>query len=119
MLGISITANAEKTIAPVLTINPLNPDGTPNNYPGAYQKSGVLTKITAGDRSVIISGRKYFYGLNTKVFTPQSQFSSIQSISRGTRVGVNFTTNNEENRFLYEVWVIPSSSTKFNFPSDL
>ncbi len=105
---------AEKSIAPIPITLSGEAGSNKADFLGNYKKTGVLTKIIAGERSVIISGKKYIYGINTKVHTQQSSFSSIQSINRGATIGFNFFQHGESDRFLSEVWVIPKSSSLIN-----
>jgi len=87
-------------------------------YPGNYQLAGIVRNVKGGEHSITISGTKYYYGINTRVRTPQSDFSSVQSLAIGTRVGVNFTTDEKNRRLLYEIWVL-SSDMVITAPSDL
>ncbi len=111
---ISTNVIAAEAIKPIPIDLPDKLGNNKTNFLGNYKKTGVLTKINLGERSVIISGKKYNYGLNTKVYTQQSNFSSIQLIKQGTTVGFNFHQNDKSGRFLSEIWVIPKSSSLIN-----
>jgi len=84
---------------------------TPNiSSLGKYQRVGVVRDINSNDSTITISGNKYYYGSNTKVHTAVSNFATVQSLSNGILVGVNFTTDDEGRRLLYEAWVIKANA---------
>jgi len=84
---------------------------TPNiSSLGKYQRVGVVRSINSNDSTITISGNKYYYGSNTKVHTSVSNFATVQSLSNGILVGVNFTTDDEGRRLLYEAWVIKANA---------
>jgi len=80
------------------------------DLPGDFRNVGILREKSAGDRAIMVSGKEYFYGVNTKVYSEQSKFSSIQSITSGTPIGFNFTVGPQGQRFIYEVWVLAKDS---------
>ena len=81
----------------------------PTYYPKNFQRTGVLRERNH-DRTLEISGLKYFYGINIKVNSTSSQFSSISNISLGTNLGFSFVADQHGQLFLTEVWIIPSSA---------
>ena len=80
-----------------------------NNTPALkpFKQIGVTREIDNNERSIMIQGLKYYYGINTKVKTTGSNFLPITSIKNGTRVGINYTTDKNGKRLLYEIEIIP------------
>lgn len=77
------------------------------NLPGNIQNIGILRSKNAVERSLMISGKKYLYGINTKVKSKQSKFLSVQSLAVGETLGFNFTPTSQGYPAIYEIWVLP------------
>jgi len=109
MMGAVFQAHAVDSKPSTSLLTPVEmPNKTKESkYPGEYQRSGRVSTQDGSERSIVISGKKYYYGINTKVHTPQSDFSSIQTLVKGTNVGINYTEDANGRRLLYEVWVLP------------
>jgi len=116
LLVLSQSAHAEMIFAPPPVYDPKKTTTTTLNS-AQFQRIGSISKKNAGERSLIISGQKYYYGINTKVHTSNSNFSSVQTLAIGTKVGVKYTEGNNNQRLLYEVWIIPANA-KIAAPSD-
>ena len=108
MMGSVFQAHAADSKSAPSLLTPVElPNLKKSNYPGEYQLAGRVGSQNGSERTIIISGQKYYYGVNTKVRTPQSDFSSIVALNKGTNVGINFTKDGDNRRLLYEVWVLP------------
>jgi len=82
----------------------------PAYYPSRFKQVGILGSKLAG-RNVIISGIRYYYGVNTKFYTPKSRFASINAFNPGSHLGFTFNTDKEGRSFLQEVWLLPRTMT--------
>jgi len=80
----------------------------PDYYPTFFKKVGVLRNKKAG-RLLTISGINYYYGINVKVHTLTSKFSTINALSTGSTLGFNYIQDEAGNNFLIEAWVLPDN----------
>ena len=117
MLVSSVHAEVENVFTPAPVFNPKKPNLPATTNVSKFQRIATVMKKNAGERSIIIGGQKYFYGINTKVHTSESAFSSIQALTEGLKVGVNYTVADNGQRLLYKVWVFPADA-KIASPSD-
>lgn len=82
----------------------------PDYYPKEFQRTGVMRGQLSG-RTMVISGLQYYYGVNTKVHSVNSQFVSINGITPDTPLGFSFVVDEQGRHLLTEAWIIPGSAT--------
>lgn len=78
-----------------------------------FQNTGIVRKVDLGERSIIISGNKHYYGVDIKVHTKDSGFSTVSALTQNTLIGFSAVRDANNRRILQEIWVIP----KINFNS--
>ena len=82
----------------------------PDYYPKEFQRTGVMRGQQSG-RTMVISGLQYYYGVNTKAHSVNSQFVSINGITPDTPLGFSFVVDEQGRHLLTEVWIIPGNAT--------
>ena len=82
----------------------------PSHWPSSFQSSGFARQIDGGSRTIIISGTRYYYGINTRVHTQRSNFASVSNINSGDELGFSYVQDSNKKRFLNEVWILPAGS---------
>ncbi len=78
-----------------------------------FMQVGVVKRLAGAENQIIISGKKYFYNLNTKFQSDQSKFLSVQLLKVDDKVGIDYILNKDKQRILTKVQVL---SVKLSFP---
>lgn len=82
----------------------------PKSWPRSFQETGFVGEANGRNRSVTIGGTRYYYGINTKVHTENSNFASTSNIKSGSELGFTYVEDAKKRRFLNEVWILPAGS---------
>jgi len=101
--------------------NGTEPQIKQNQPPGFFtpvQQVGILRELDGSTRTMIISGQKYYYGINIEVHRPAVESSTVSSLSLNTLIGFTYNKDAKDRRILNEIWVLPSLASK-PVPSDL
>lgn len=84
----------------------------PSYYPDTFQATGIITD-PKDNRSVIISGLRYYVTNNTRVHTTRSQTGSLYELGiLGTELGFSYVEDNQRRRFLVEAWTLPKGTVE-------
>ncbi|WP_148103031.1 hypothetical protein [Sulfuriflexus mobilis] len=86
----------------------------PSYYPDTFQATGIITD-PKDNRSVIISGLRYYVTNNTRVHTTRSQTGSLYELDKiGTELGFTYVEDNQRRRFLVEAWTLPKGTVELD-----
>lgn len=78
----------------------------PKYYPSKFQRKGVVSKVNAGARKVVIDGRQYSYKIDLQVHSPTQKYGSAYNLGIGQTLGFSYTEDKNRNRTVTEIWVI-------------
>ena len=109
VLAVSTPLYADRTASPSRAVE--GKSQLPDYYPDTFQRTGVVTG-SASNRSVIISGTRYYYDNNTRIHILSSPSGYIHNLSKGTEVGFSYTEDDKRRRFLIEAWTLPKGTVK-------
>ena len=76
----------------------------------AFKNVGVVRRVDGAERTIIISGNKYYYGIDIKVHRTGTNFSTVNSLTKETLIGFNDYRDEQGRRFLEEIWVLPRNA---------
>jgi len=111
LLGLSVfSAPPLSAIADEVQNRSLSQRTLPSSPSSAFQATGFAGKLNGANRSIIISGTRYYYGINTKVHTQSSNLASASAIKKGDELGFSYVEDTKRKRFLSEVWILPAGS---------
>lgn len=112
VLAVSMPLYADRTANPGRTTAEAKKEKRlPSYYPDTFQRTGVVSG-PGSSSSIIISGTRYYYGVNTKVHTLSTKSGFTHDLSKGTEVGFSYIEDNMHRRFLVEAWTLPQGTVK-------
>ncbi len=90
--------------------------GLPGYYPETFQWLGTINEIDAGNRAIVIRDAFFPLAKEVKVYTPRSQYATLQSLRPGMRVGCRLETDERGVKVVSAIWVLPSSKRGLMLP---
>jgi len=82
----------------------------PAYYPDHFDRWGVIDRLDLNTQEIIIDDVMMHFATGTKTHTLNTEFSMIQSLNKGMKVGVRFSSNNRG--LIEEIWVLPKSYSR-------
>ena len=86
----------------------------PNYYPANFRMWGVLDRLDIKTGEAVINDMKVTLSDNIHVYTLSSQFSSVQSLQTGMKVGFAMPARGNGTPIITEIWVLPDD---YHYPS--
>ena len=81
----------------------------PDYYPETFQWLGTVNELDLGERVIVVRDAFFPLAREVKVYTPRSQYATLQSLRPGMRVGCRFDTNEQGIKVISAIWVFPRS----------
>ncbi len=76
----------------------------PKYYPESFQRVGGIDEVSRG--LIVINDMEFSLGPYTKVYTPHTQFSTLNALKKGSLVGFA-VGEREAKKEITEIWVLP------------
>jgi len=84
--------------------------GLPDYYPEHFDRWGVIDRLDLNAQEIIIDDVMMHFAIGTKTHTLNTEFSMLQSLGKGMKVGVRFASRNRG--LIEEIWVLPQSYSR-------
>ena len=102
MKTLQLTLTALFIAVSVLAATTSRADSLPHYYPKTFDIIGTLDGVDTHSQALTIGDRSKRYDINLKVHTQNSQFSSLDVLRPGMKVGASLSGES-----ITEIWVLP------------
>jgi len=81
--------------------------GLPAYYPAHFTRTGIIDRVDLGQQVIVINDTLMHFSSQTRVHSLNTQFSLLNSLRKGMKVGLAFANNNRG--LIDEIWVLPKN----------
>ncbi len=80
----------------------------PGYYPEEFARTGMIDHIDIKNGKIVINDMTWKFLMNVKVHSLNTEFSSVQTLRNGMKVGFTMSSMNGTNQ-VAEIWVLPGN----------
>ena len=81
----------------------------PKHYPAQFDAEGFIHSTNLGKQEINLDGIKYSTNISTVAYDRNGKSTSLLSLSKGTKVGVEFIRHEKKMWEINKVWILPSN----------
>lgn len=89
----------------------------PDYYPKVISMSGTIDRIDIKRGEIVVNDMPWRLSMNAKVHSLITEFSSIQTLRRGMKVGFEMSSINGKIQ-VAEIWILPDDYTSNHGPTE-
>lgn len=82
---------------------PVTASEIPGYYHPDYSIQGTLARVSAREGIIVVNDRSLTLSQNLRVYTPSTQFGTVQLLRAGMRIGTDLDQSNT----IREIWILP------------
>lgn len=79
----------------------------PAYYPAHFTRTGTIDRMDLANRDIVINDTLMHFSSQTRVHSLNTQFSLLNSLRKGMKVGLAFVDNRRG--LIDEIWVLPKN----------
>lgn len=81
----------------------------PPFYPATFQAVGIVDEVSMRHNYIIVDDQQYTFAENVQIRSPSGPIAK-QALRKGMALGLNYRTAPNYERFVTEIWVLPTSA---------
>ncbi len=87
----------------LLVTMPTWADKLPDYYPDSFDRWGIVDLLDVNSKHIVINDTRMQLSPQTKVHSLNTRFSTVSTLRRGMKVGMDLAGN----KVINEIWILP------------